>query len=630
MNGADTPWEIFDMVEELHILVCENFAPEVRAVCDRKDFADVVVQTFPARCGRPPVCLDELEVLCFQGEVSKDSVIIGSCCLANIDERKKPDSCTVDRMEQCFYLCCNHTLVDSLVSNGAYVMSSGWLAGGWQRHMDRFGFDSEQGRDFFGRSVKKLVLLDTGIFPGAPECLQDFADFVDRPCEVVPVGLDYLELRIKNYVLQWRQKELLIAQKEQQKQAADYAMALDLIGKLTHAGSEVEVSETIVELFAMLFAPTILLYVPYKKGKPGKIRGIGIDTSAESEAEQHASIPEFTTSVFTMTESGFWLQLRRHDDILGVIKIDGIQFPHYRQHYLNLALAMVDICSLAIANARTYQQLTDTARIAGKAEVATDILHNVGNVLNSINIGVERATGIVRNCATSSFPDVVTLLLAHRDNLGDFVTKDPHGMKLPDYFAEIAEVFEKEQEELQGELASLSKNVGHVKAIVRMQQSYAVAKDILERLYLEELIDEAIAIHAPQLAEEMIEVKKEYGDIGAVLTYRHKVLQILINLVINAIDAVSSAEQEHKLITVRLGKISEKRIQIEVADNGIGIAPELFSKIFGYGFTTKVSKHGFGLHSAANMAKILKGTLTASSKGTGKGAVFLLDIPVEL
>lgn len=615
------------MGDTLSFLICENFAPEVRAVCERKDFADTVVQTFPARCGRPPVCWEELKIVCFQGTAASDSVILGSCCLSNIGERQKTCSCSIERMEQCFYICCNHDLVDSLLGNGAYVMTSGWLAGGWQRHMERFGFDHELARDFVARSAKKLVLLDTGIFPGAPESLHDFADFVGLPYEVIPVGLDFLELRIKNYVLQWQQNNIMGSLVKQQKEASDYAMALDLIGKLTQASSEAEVIEAIVDLFSMLFAPSVFWYVPYREGTPGRIRGIGVAEAAESEL--YASIPEFAASSFIEVEKGFWLQLQRHGDILAVLKIDGIQFPHYKQHYLNLALAMVGVCCLAIENARTFQKLTDIARLAGKAEVATDILHNVGNVLNSINIGVEQVTGMVRNCAAKSLPDVVALLLEYRENLPDFFTKDPRGMKLPDYFARVADVLEKEREELQTELVSLSKNVGHVKAIVRMQQSHAVEKDLCERLYLEELIDEVLAIHAPQLAAEEIEVRREYEDIGAVVTYRHKVLQILINLVINAVDAVGQAEQEHKRITVRLAKLGERRVQIEIADNGIGIAPNLLTKIFAYGFTTKVAQYGFGLHSAANMAKILKGTLSASSKGTGKGASFLLEIPVE-
>ena len=552
---------------------------------------------------------------------------MGSCCLAELSNEQQKEHTSLLQHDQCFYLCCNPSIVDHLQRQGAYLLTPGWLQN-WRLHLQEWGFGQQQARVFFNKTIAKLFLLDTGILPDSTaQNLSALATYIDRPAEQLPVGLDYLEMLLNTHIQSWRQQKALAIHHEQQRQAADYAMALDLTSRLSKSGSEVEIIESIIELFTTLFAPQHITYIPFQDDRPGKIRGMGHDNTREADLRN--AIPDFNGSAFADQGNNFWLQLRRPQSLLGVIEIRDMQFPQYRQHYLNLSLTIVDICSLAIANARIRQQLTDIARLAGKAEVATEILHNVGNILNSVNISVEQATAMVQNNIAADFADIVALLQQHSSNLDHFLHTDPRGSKIMPYFNAVSDHLATEKQKLLTELTLLSKNIGHIKAIVRLQQLHAVDHDIYEQLYLQEVIDEALAIHASQFKACHITISKEYADMGTIRTSRHKILQILINLLSNAIDALDQTNSRTKIITLALRPTENGHVQIDIGDNGCGIAPEFLKKIFTYGFYSKAANLGIGLHSAANMSKVLKGSLTASSKGIDQGATFSLNLPVE-
>jgi signal transduction histidine kinase len=110
-------------------------------------------------------------------------------------------------------------------------------------------------------------------------------------------------------------------------------------------------------------------------------------------------------------------------------------------------------------------------------------------------------------------------------------------------------------------------------------------------------------------------------------TEKHRVLQILVNLIRNAKYALDDSKRTDKLLTIKLGRNGGDHIKIDVVDNGVGIPEENLTRIFGHGFTTRSNGHGFGLHSSALAIKELGGSLTAHSDGVGKGATFTLLLP---
>jgi PAS domain S-box-containing protein len=278
---------------------------------------------------------------------------------------------------------------------------------------------------------------------------------------------------------------------------------------------------------------------------------------------------------------------------------------------------------------RLHKQLVETSRHAGMAEVATGVLHNVGNVLNSVNVSAMLVVDRLSKSRVAHLANVTALLRENAANLGEFLTNDPRGRKLPAFIGTLAERLSVEQSELLRELEGLTRNVAHIKEIVSVQQGYAKVSGVIESLEATDLVEDALEMNGAAFDRHGVEVIREFADVPPVRVDKHKVLQILINVIRNAKYAVSESSRHDKQITVRIGANGNRRVKIAVADNGIGIAQENLARIFGHGFTTKKDGHGFGLHSAALAATETGGSLSAHSDGPGQGATFTLELPMD-
>ena len=272
-------------------------------------------------------------------------------------------------------------------------------------------------------------------------------------------------------------------------------------------------------------------------------------------------------------------------------------------------------------------QLVEASRRAGMAEVANNVLHNVGNVLNSVNVAAALLNETVRNSEVRDLNRVLQLIAEHQDDLGDFMTRDPRGVHLPAYLIEAGRVLGDEQASLLDKLQSLTKNIDHIKNIVSTQQSYAGMSGVEQVVELDELLDDALNINVGSLDRHHISVSKEYDNLPAVTLDKQKAMQILINLIGNAKHAIRDADTDDGQIQLRIVR-KENWVILQVTDNGVGITPDNLEKIFRHGFTTKKDGHGFGLHSAVLAAKEMGGSLTASSNGAGTGATFTLKLPL--
>ncbi len=275
------------------------------------------------------------------------------------------------------------------------------------------------------------------------------------------------------------------------------------------------------------------------------------------------------------------------------------------------------------------KQLLETSRRAGMAEVATGVLHNVGNVLNSVNVSAMLVVDRLSKSRVAHLANVSALLREHSANLAQFLTTDPKGMKVPAFIGALAERLGAEQGELLRELDGLTKNVAHIKEIVAVQQSYAKVSGVVESLAAEGLVEDALEMNDAAFSRHGVEVIRDFASVPHVRVDKHKVLQILINIISNAKYAVSESPRRDKRITVRIGGSSGGVVRIAVTDNGIGIAQENLARIFGHGFTTKKNGHGFGLHSAALAATEIGGALSVHSDGPGSGATFTLELPLD-
>ncbi len=289
-----------------------------------------------------------------------------------------------------------------------------------------------------------------------------------------------------------------------------------------------------------------------------------------------------------------------------------------------------DITALKQAEAElesAHQRLIETSRLAGMAEVATDVLHNVGNVLNSVNVSCSLTIDRVKGSKISNLTKAAALLMENRERLGEFFSKDPRAQQIPTYLSALSEHFTAEQSALLQELEQLLKHIEHIKQIVAMQQSYAKVAGVIETINPTQLVDDAIQINGAALTRHEVQLRCEFDPVPMIQTEKHRVLQILVNLIRNAKYALDDSKRTDKLMTIKLSRNGGDHVKIDVIDNGVGIPAENLTRIFGHGFTTRSNGHGFGLHSSALAIKELGGSLTAHSDGIGKGATFTLLLP---
>jgi PAS domain S-box-containing protein len=275
----------------------------------------------------------------------------------------------------------------------------------------------------------------------------------------------------------------------------------------------------------------------------------------------------------------------------------------------------------------TQKELLEASRLAGMAEIASGVLHNIGNALNSVNTSAALLVEQVMRSRLGNLTKAAQLFEEHRGDLTAFLVEDPRGRQLPDYLIQLAGVLVAERESFQRELELLRRNLEHIKEIVAMQQSYARVSSIQEDLVPAELVEESLRISEASLNRHGIGVQRDFQPVPLVRVIRHKVLQILVNLIRNAKHAMDDSGRADKEMVIALRASPAGRVEIVVRDNGVGIPAENLGKIFTFGFTTRKEGHGFGLHSSANAANELGGTLRGESGGAGQGAVFTLGLP---
>ena len=278
---------------------------------------------------------------------------------------------------------------------------------------------------------------------------------------------------------------------------------------------------------------------------------------------------------------------------------------------------------------KLHQQLVQASRRAGMADVASSVLHNVGNVLNSINVSTDTLLRTLKKPLVADVCRIASLFHEHQKDLPEFLTVDPKGKQIPSYLGLVAESLTGSHQTIRSELDSLVKKVDHIKQVILSQQDIARAGNVREPTSAEDLMEQAVMMAMPELERYQIQVVREYIPVPSVMTDRHQVMQILVNLLTNAKNAMVEHSGSIRRLTLRIRAPSDNAfVRFEVIDTGVGIKPENLPGLFAQGFTTRKAGHGLGLHSAAIVAKNLGGTLQALSMGEGQGATFTLDLPL--
>ncbi|WP_257458085.1 ATP-binding protein [Archangium lipolyticum] len=275
-----------------------------------------------------------------------------------------------------------------------------------------------------------------------------------------------------------------------------------------------------------------------------------------------------------------------------------------------------------------HQQLVRTARQAGMAEIATNVLHNVGNVLNSVYTSAQLARERMSKMRLEHVGRVAHMLQDRQGELATFLTQDERGRNVIPFLDSLGQNLLDERREMSELLDDIGRYTEHIGDIVKVQQNHARMPRLQEPVSLAELVEDALRINAADLSRHQVKVDRQLAPLAPVLTDKHKVLMILVNLFSNAKHAMDGVPPEERRLAVKLEPSAADRVRIEVRDTGVGISPELLTRIFQYGYTTRQDGHGFGLHSSALAAQELGGSLTVHSEGAGQGATFTLELPL--
>ena len=277
--------------------------------------------------------------------------------------------------------------------------------------------------------------------------------------------------------------------------------------------------------------------------------------------------------------------------------------------------------------ARLNEDLQRTARNAGMAEIATGVLHNVGNILNSVNVS---ANSLVK-CNAGNYLGRLERLIETIDQSSqsfvEFVQSDDRGPQIPRYLDAIAHSIRQEKDQFQSEISELIENVAHIKEVVAVQQTMAKQGGVSQSISASGVVRDALVAVKGAVSDNGIDIHVDIKEDATFVSDKHRILQILVNLIKNSVDAITEANKSQPRLMVQV-EVVEEDVAIRVEDNGIGINEEMLDRIFQHGVTTKDDGHGFGLHASANTAQQLGGSLTAFSDGDGKGACFELRLPL--
>ncbi len=276
-------------------------------------------------------------------------------------------------------------------------------------------------------------------------------------------------------------------------------------------------------------------------------------------------------------------------------------------------------------------QLGEAAYKIEMADVASTVLHNVGNVLTSVTVAAHMVESVVDQSSVILVNRMAELIKAHDQDLGTYLTEDPKGKRIPLSLEKLGTHLLEEQRAILKEMKGLVRNIRHMKQIIVSHQTMAKSAGQIEQISLAEVLSHAMELSFQPGDEKWITIRPDFQQVPTVLVDQHQLLQILVNLLRNAKQAMrQQTKDRHELkLSVKYQDDDETSVVMTIQDSGIGIAPEHLSKMFTRGFTTKTDGNGIGLHSSIRAIQKMGGSMYVRSEGVGRGATFTLTFPVQ-
>jgi two-component system, sensor histidine kinase and response regulator len=531
-----------EMTEKLHLFICEHFKAETAAVISAGAFPDVALSYFPARCSRPVMTNKRLSALpMFKRPSDDDNVVCGCSCMSTSDKEflDERDILYLDHVT-CFEMFAPPDLVNQLMTQGAYIITPGWLAD-WRSWAAQWGTE-DQARQIFSETITKLVLLDTGTNSDWEAQLAEFSAYIDRPWESLPVGIDYYRYFLENKILNWRlsKKDIMpdIGHTNNGGGDSDYAMALDLLIHLPRTEEEEIVANRIMEIFSMMFAAQKIHYLSIVDSKPQTLWSAPADLDSTGVAERLSTCVQNIKPI--ESGAGFCLRITAGNNPLAIIEVDDLLMPENLARYQNLALAMLGVFALSIENSRYFHSMKSM---------------NVS--LQELNATKDKFFSIIAHDLKNPFATVI----GFSDVLLERVKENNY-----EGAGEIAEIIKNSSERAMALLMNLMEwsrsQTGRMEYNPRQMQVSSLIEDLWE------LLNDTAKQKSILLLKEIPSGKTIFADSAMIST-------VIRNLISNALKFTNPGG---KIVLSAEKKATEWHIT--VADNGVGIPAATIPKIF--------------------------------------------------
>jgi len=524
---------------------------------------------------------------------------ISDGCPNFYDNVQKHDNFNLHRTPLCLSWLLNQTLVEEMLARGAYLLSPGWLDKWEFQVMKRWKFDKVTARQFFSESAKELVLLDTGVYGDCTKKMLEFSAYVDIPWRIVPVGLEHLQLHLERELLRNNLRLEREKIKDQSRQNADYAMLVDITGKISQLTTQEDAINEIFSTVTMLTGAAQLAFIPVQSGKIGTAKTI--PQAFACEAITNLEINEGGGYRMLANDASFRLYIRYHGDLLGVLDVYEIPLPKFISHYLKLLRFLAGVFALALDNARKYEKILEDAEHLATAKEQAEaanlakgkFLANMSHELKTPLNGIISMTEM----ALSSHDDAEKceyLLMANYS-----------GKTLLKIINDILEY----SRMVSGKMALENTNFS-LKALANevfnLTKAIAFQKEISFHLIYDDAIPDEL-----------------WGD-------AFRIKQVLLNLLGNA---VKFTDRGKVILKIKLLLVSSDQIALKffVIDTGVGIAVSDVGDLFkdfsqvGNVYSKKMSGTGLGLSISKKIVQMMGGQIGVKSR-LGKGSCFSFDI----
>lgn len=314
------------------------------------------------------------------------------------------------------------------------------------------------------------------------------------------------------------------------------------------------------------------------------------------------------------------------DEVIGVLEVVNCKPRSFTEWDLPNLSVISAVVAIFIERAQLMAQKQKILQEAGKAEIANSVLHNIGNVLNSVTVSCELMDSHLERLSLPKLQQTVNVINEHLDNLGAFFDQHPKGKMVPPYLDRLSNTLRAEQKTLLSEVRKISGKMHLMREIIETQQTIArmgpsEAQDLIQ------MVEEGISVSEPFLERQQTELVRDFKTDKPIRGQKSKIVHILINLLKNGAEAMRHLPVERRILRVETVEHKDGHVSIHIADCGVGIPPDVRDRLFGHGFTTKEDGHGFGLNFCAKAMEEMNGTIEVESLGKDKGATFVLTFP---